>query len=314
MTESRKRPQTGIGMAHRTPSGGFVTPLRYPGGKGKLASYVASIIRLNDLVGGTYVEPYAGGAGVAIELLLLGLVRRIHINDLNPAVHAFWSAVLEDTDRLCDRVRMARVSIDTWHAQRAVLASACPDPLDLAFATFFLNRTNRSGILAAGVIGGLKQDGPYKIDARFNKENLVDRIESIALQKSRIRLYNEDAERLVRRLAPSLGSKCLLYFDPPYFVKGQDLYLNHYQPEDHVRIKSTITALPAHLHWMVSYDNHPKIAEIYQGYDQLTYSLNYTAQERYRGSEVIMFSRNLTPPAPVKPMQHTQLIQTRRVA
>jgi DNA adenine methylase len=291
-----------------------MTPLRYPGGKGKLAGYVANVIRLNDLVGGTYVEPYAGGAGVAIELLLTGLVRRIHINDLNPCVHAFWAAVLNDTDRLCDRIRRASVSMPTWHSQREVIAAEAPDPLDLAFATFFLNRTNRSGILEAGVIGGKNQDGPYKIDARFNKANLIDRIESIALQASRIRLYNEDAECLVRRLAPSLGGKCLLYFDPPYFVKGQDLYLNHYQPEDHVRIQRTISALPKRLHWMVSYDNHPEIAKIYSKFDQLTYSLNYTAQARYRGSEVIIFSETLTPPAPVRSMQHTEFTSARQAA
>lgn len=279
-----------------------------------MAGYVANVIRLNDLVGGTYVEPYAGGAGVAIELLLTGLVRRIHINDLNPCVHAFWEAVLFDTDRLCDRIRRASVTMATWHTQRDVLAAEDPDPLDLAFATFFLNRTNRSGILEAGVIGGKNQDGPYKIDARFNKSNLIDRIESIALQESRIRLYNEDAERLVRRLAPSLGTKCLLYFDPPYFVKGQDLYLNHYQPEDHVDIQRTIKALPKHLHWMVSYDNHPEIAKLYCEFDQLTYSLNYTAQARYRGSEIIMFSENLTPSAPVRPMQHTQITSPLRAA
>jgi DNA adenine methylase len=194
--------------------------------------------------------------------------------------------------------------MDIWHAQRQVLLSDSPDQADLAFATFFLNRTNRSGILHAGVIGGKNQDGPYKIDARFNRLNLIQRIEYIAAQAGKIRLYSEDAEKLVRRLAPSLGSKCLIYFDPPYFVKGQDLYLNHYQPDDHVGIKRTIAALPRRLHWMVSYDNHPEIAKIYRRYSQLTYSLNYTANARYRGSEIILFSDNLTPPAPVKPMRH----------
>lgn len=300
-------------MKDTTPYGGFVTPLRYPGGKGKLATYVANLIRLNDLVGGTYVEPYAGGAAVGLELLLTGLVRRIHINDLSPAVFAFWHAVLNDTDELCKRIRSTNVNMDTWHAQRNVLLSEHPDPIDLAFATFFLNRTNRSGILAAGVIGGKNQNGPYKIDARFNRLNLIQRIEFIAAQAGRIRLYSEDAEKLVRRLSPSLGSKCLIYFDPPYFVKGQDLYLNYYLPEDHLRIKKTIAGLPKSLHWMVSYDNHPEIAKIYRRYSQLTYSLNYTANARYRGSEIILFSDNLIPPAPVKPMRHG-VFSSRRAA
>ncbi len=282
---------------------GFYTPLRYPGGKGKLTAYVEKVLELNCLYGGTYVEPYAGGAAVAMELLLRGLVRRIHINDLNPAVHAFWRAVLQEPEKLIGLISRCKVNMETWYWARSVQSESSPDPIDLAFSTFFLNRTNRSGILLGGVIGGKDQNGPWKIDARFNTSDLIMRIETIAERSDDIHLHNEDAQKLVRRLASKLAKKNLIYFDPPYFVKGQGLYMHHYDPADHAAVAKTIENLPSTCNWMVSYDDHPVIRELYSKYEELTYSLNYTAQERGRGTEVIFYSPGLVVPAPVRPMR-----------
>ena len=154
----------------------FITPLRYPGGKGRLSQFVADIIQDNGLTGGHYVEPYAGGSAVALSLLMLEYASHVHINDLNRSVHAFWEAVLSDTDRLCARIKSKRISMAEWNRQRAIQADLDADPLDLAYSTFFLNRTNRSGIILGGVIGGKNQDGPWKLNARFNKLDLIQRI------------------------------------------------------------------------------------------------------------------------------------------
>lgn len=287
----------------RTRGHGYFTPLRYPGGKGKLATYVSRVIQLNDLDGGTYVEPYAGGAAVAMELLLKDVVRRIHINDLNPAVHAFWYSVLNDTEGLVRLIRNTRVDMRSWQVARQIQTDPDASPLELGFSTFFLNRTNRSGILRGGVIGGKNQDGPWKLDARYNIPDLTWRIERIAERAGAIHLHHEDARRLVRRLAPKLAAKSLIYFDPPYFVKGKDLYMHHYLPDDHLAVSETVADLPGPSRWMVSYDDHPEIRRLYKSYQSVTYTLNYTAQERMRGSEVIFFSDDLVVPAPIKPMR-----------
>ena len=285
----------------------FHTPLRYPGGKGKLARYVASVMETNGLCGGTYVEPYAGGAAVAISLLLSGHAKRVHINDLSPEVHAFWHSVLEETDGLLALVRETPVTMDSWHAMKAVLQGSDPTPLELGFATFFLNRTNRSGILKAGVIGGKGQDGKWKLDARFNRSDLSRRIAVIAEKRDSIHLHNEDAATLVKRLAPRLAQLNLIYLDPPYYQKGQDLYLNFYESSDHAKLASVLKQLPSRARWMLSYDEHPAIAKLYRRFKGFAYSLNYTAQQRMRGTELIYFSRGLRIPPLVGSMQAISL-------
>lgn len=281
---------------------GFYTPLRYPGGKGKLAPYILRVLELNDLVGGTYVEPYAGGAAVAMELILTGMVKRVHINDLDPAVHAFWECVLTDTDALISKIKGCQVNIENWRKMKDIQKDVNADRLDLAFSTFYLNRTNRSGILSAGVIGGLQQDGPWKIDARFNKLDLSQRIEQIALMSGRIHLHNEDAEKLVRRLGRTVSDRNLFYLDPPYFVKGRDLYMSYYDPDDHASVSETVKGLPQRINWVVSYDYHDRIAELYRGSRSLAYTLSYSAAARQKGAELMFFSRGLISPAPIKPM------------
>lgn len=273
----------------------FFTPLRYPGGKGKLAYYVKALIENNDLNDGHYVEPYAGGAGVALDLLFNEYVQHIHINDIDPAVYAFWNCVAHQSDKLCQRIADTNVTIDEWERQKQIINSAQAEGLDLAFATFFLNRTNRSGILKAGVIGGKAQSGKWTLDVRYNKADLIKRIERIARYQDRIHVYNQDTLALLKSLPNQLPDNTLIYLDPPYYEKGQGLYRNFYNHQDHVNIKQAIDTIK-HIPWIVSYDNAPEIAEIYQGYRSDVFDLQYTAQTKRVGSEIMIYSDNLLIP------------------
>jgi DNA adenine methylase len=274
----------------------FNTPLRYPGGKGKLTDFLKMIFEQNDLLDGHYVEPYAGGAGIALNLLTHSYASCIHLNDLNPAVFAFWQSVINQPEELCKAIRDVEVTIDEWHRQKAILKN--PEghsPLEIGFSTFFLNRTNRSGIIWGGVIGGKNQDGPWKLNARFNKDDLIRRIEKIALYRSRIRLYNLDAAELIQTVLPTLPEKTLIYLDPPYYVKGQGLYENHYLHDDHVSIAKLVKKQITHP-WIVSYDHAPEIIQMYKGCPTITYGINYSAQDRYKGAEAMFFSKKLVIP------------------
>ena len=187
--------------------GKYKTPLRYPGGKQKIAPFIVEILEENDLVGGQYVEPYAGGAGVAIELLLRDVVSHIHLNDSCPAVFSFWHSILNETEEFCRRISRTPLNIDMWKKQREIFVnSKSADRLDLGFAMFYLNRCNHSGILSGGVIGGLNQNGKWKMDARFPRNELIRRIEAIAEKKRYIHLRNWDAERFIIEYLPKFDT------------------------------------------------------------------------------------------------------------
>ncbi|WP_145578044.1 DNA adenine methylase, partial [Yersinia alsatica] len=212
----------------------FITPLRYPGGKGRLGPWLAELLRHNGISGGWYVEPYAGGAGAALFLLMRGYVNHIVINDIDPVIYAFWWAILNKNEEFISRLEETPVTMDSWYEQKNILSNPSNySPLDVGFATFFLNRTNRSGILSGGVIGGKNQNGNYKIDARFNKPKLAERIRKIGEMREHISLYQLDAIELINTVEEIIPKKSLIYLDPPYYEKGSQLYRNHYKPHDH---------------------------------------------------------------------------------
>ena len=265
----------------------YHTPLRYPGGKGKFAPFVKDLMEANNLTG-DYLEPYAGGSGVALDLLFSGYCKNIHINDYDLAVYSFWKSVTDETEKFLKILHDTPVTIDEWHKQKEILANpTIYSELEYGFAAFFLNRTNRSGILKAGVIGGKNQNGQYKLDARFHKENLSKRIEKIGEFKDQIKVYNLDALELLGSVDSMLPENSLIYLDPPYYVKGQGLYRNFYVHEDHIQIRKALDNVQTK--WIVSYDNCTEIKEIYTGYHQEDYELNYSAYYKTKGSEVMIY-------------------------
>jgi DNA adenine methylase len=273
------------------------TPLRYPGGKARFAPLIAGVIADNDLTGGHYLEPYAGGAGVALSLLVDGVVEHVHINDADPAIADFWRAATQQSDQLVAMVASEPIDMDAWHHWRGVMLGNVPgSDLERGFATLFMNRTNRSGILKGGVIGGKAQAGDYKINARFMREELCSRLERIGTHAEGIHVYEEDAHQLLLRCHQFLPTKSLVYLDPPYYVKGAGLYRNFYKHEDHARIAKLLGSEHFRRPWVVSYDNADEIKEMYAYATPYAYGLNYTAQRRYTGSEVMFFSKRVTPP------------------
>ncbi len=275
----------------------YYTPLRYPGGKAKLAGYVKEILKKNELVDGHYVEAYAGGAAVAIELLLHEYVRHIHVNDISRPLYKFWTSMLMQTDRFARKIRDTRLTVRVWDRHKNILRHADEhDDLDVGFAFFFLNRTNRSGILNAGVIGGRDQTGNYGIDARYNAKELITRVEAIANLRKRISVSNGDALLFLRRLLPSLPKKSLIYLDPPYYVKGKDLYPDHYGHKDHEQIARYVKGIRKH-NWIVSYDDVGSVRKMYESFRGIRYGLNYSARESRSGQEVMYFCDGLDIPA-----------------
>lgn len=275
-----------------------ISPLRYPGGKGLLYSRLRTIIRENDLTSSVYVEPYAGGAGAALALLVSGQVERIAINDLDPAVFAFWNAVVTQPEEFTALVNNVELSVDEWERQREVyLTSARDNYLPLGFATFYLNRTNRSGVLNGGPIGGKDQTGNYKIDARFNREGLAERIRLIALHADRIAVTNEDGLRVIERY--SQRDDAFIYADPPYFEKAGSLYLNAFQDSDHRALADCLTRVQR-AKWILTYDNVPQVEQLYSDLRRRLFALNYSAHRVMKASEIMVFSTGLSIPEEIE--------------
>lgn len=275
----------------------FYSPLRYPGGKNKLSRFISQICETN-AINGHYIEPYAGGASVALYLLLENKVAEVTINDIDRSIYAFWHSVLTRTNELCERIEKTEINISNWRKAKEILKKKSTASLiDLGFSTFYLNRTNVSGIIDGGVIGGIKQEGEYKMDCRFKKDKLIKRIKRISDKKKFIHLYNLDAVELINRIIKkSHIENTIFYLDPPYYLKGKSLYINHYDHEDHKKVSDLIKSIN-NIHWIVSYDNNPKIRNFYKDIKQkIEYSLLHTAHKAKMGKEILFFSETLTVP------------------
>jgi DNA adenine methylase len=274
----------------------YRTPLRYPGGKQRLTPFIIEILQKNGLIGGQYAEPYAGGAGVAIELLLDKHVSKIHLNDSSLPIYAFWKSVITEPEPLCRKISSASLTVEEWRRRQHIVRN--PEgysELEIGFSAFFLNRCNRSGVLSGGLIGGLSQDGKWKMDARFPQNELIRRIEAIADRAKSIVIKNWDAEKFITEHIVTLPDNTLVYCDPPYFEKASRLYLNAYRKDDHERI-SLVIQNEISRKWIVSYDSAPEILSYYNKRRSFIYDLQYNASRVYKGKEIFVFSDDLDLP------------------
>lgn len=275
------------------------SPLRYPGGKATLSEFLSNVLVANGLEGGIYVEPYAGGAGAALNLLLSEYVEFIYINDADKCIYSFWKVVFNKTDELIKRICETHVSMDEWRRQRSIYLNYKDyGDVDIAFATFFLNRSNRSGILMkGGPIGGIEQVGKWKIDARFNKSELIRRINKISTFRDRVKIYNQDAIKFLKRyvVGSELEKSALVYLDPPYYVKGKQLYLNHYNHGDHEVLAKFLKSQES-LKWIMTYDNTEPISCLYSDVIIKAFTLNYSANVVKMGSELMIYPHYLSIP------------------
>ncbi len=267
------------------------TPLRYPGGKIKLYAFMKALINKNFKNKPIYVEPFAGGCGLALKLLQNDVVEKIIINDNDNAIYCFWHSILYNNSEFIKMVESASFTIKEWNYQKNIYMNQHKyNKLEIGFSTFYLNRCNRSGIITAGPIGGKLQDGEYKMDCRFNKDTLTETIRSIYKLKKRIKLHHTDAIKFIKYI-DNKYENLFIYLDPPYVKKGKELYKNHFTEKDHVRLCKSVMKLNSD--WFITYDNSELIKNIYGDFYNEIFYLRYTIAGEKKGEEIAIYKNEL---------------------
>ncbi len=268
----------------------YESPLRYPGGKACLFPFISKLFYENNMIGTHYSETYAGGSGLALKLLFNEYVGHIHINALDYSVYCFWKAILNSNSRFCEWVENVDVTVENWKYYRDIQRNQDDfSDYEIAQSTFFLNRTNISGVIKGGIIGGFEQQGKYKIDVRFNKSDLIKRIKRIGMFRDRIHVTNLDGIKFIKSLNKK-NDNIFIYLDPPYVQKGADLYMNYYKQQDHTNLARNVELIKHK--WLVSYDNHEFIISLYKNQRKVVYRLSQSASNRV-GNEILIFSDTL---------------------
>jgi DNA adenine methylase len=273
------------------------SPLRYPGGKTQMKNFIVDLLKQNALIGSTYIEPFAGGAGLAVSLLYNKMVRKIHINDLDITIYYLWTSILNNTECFIRLINETPITMEEWYRQKEIhINYELYSPLQVGFSTFFLNRTNVSGIITGGPLGGKQQTSKNKLDCRFNKANLIKKIQKIASYKDFITVTNEDASFFIDDYISNMNpNETFIFFDPPYYQQGKNLYSNYYGHKDHLTLCNKIKSLRDY-YWITTYDLSREIEKMYQNQRKKIYTLNYSANNKRKAEELLFLSDNISLP------------------
>lgn len=270
-----------------------LSPLRYPGGKYRIAKRIEEIVLENHC--STLIEPFCGGAGVSLYLLEEGIIERAVLNDADPLIYSFWKTVLDNPKDLIERIRTTEISVEEWKKQKALLNHYKEHSNEeIAFAALFLNRTNRSGIIFnAGMLGGQKQEGKYKIGCRFDKDKIIEKIKRISKMKNRIQLFNLDYRQFLKTYPITQNE--LMFVDPPYIQKGAQLYACSMTEEEHYQLSEMLKKLNQN-NWVVTIDDCLYARSLYQKQRIAEFKIHYSLQVKRKQTELMILSDHLRMP------------------
>lgn len=285
------------------------SPLRYPGGKTQLYNFVEECLMINN-VNDLYIEPFAGGAGLALKLLFNQKVNTIWINDYDYQVYSMWYAILNEPDKLIDLIEKtpfdykkghdinSKNSINFWKSEKQYYEKNKDKKYsaDLAYSTLFLNRTNTSGIISGGPLGGYLQNKSTQLYARFNKTTLCNKIIKIHSFRNRIILTNYDGLKLIPKInREKVSDRTFIFFDPPYYNQGKKLYYSSFEDSDHRKLAKLILSLND-FHWITTYDDSDVIKKLYStSKKKYKYFIRYSANNYRRGkAPELMFASPIT--------------------
>lgn len=253
-----------------------LSPLRYPGSKRRLMIYIGKTLKANNFSPTYYIEPFVGGGSIAIYLLYNKIVENVILADIDPWIASFWQTVFWDSEWLIEQIENAPITLEAWYSAKNSLPITRREQ---AWACLFLNRTSFSGILRqeVGPLGGKSQSSPYKIDCRFPRQALVERVRTISSYRERIyAVWNVSWEKALQMVRIEQNSGNLpenglfFYVDPPFFEKANSLYRFYFTDIDHQLLRDELIQLQDK--WLLSYDSAEQVENLYR--DAIDYNTN----------------------------------------
>ena len=290
-----------------------VTPLRYPGGKTWLFEYVKEFLHFHELESKIVVEPYAGSASISVGLLRGNLMKEAYIGEKDPIIVSFWNAVLTRNDELVEYISTLEVTMETWFALKKYLSPTSTtnyDIVEVAGAFLFYNRTNYSGIIKGGPLGGKKQLSPYKLDCRFNKERIIERIRGLKGLYGRLHIVESDGLVFMQEMSSKFPEDSFFYVDPPYYGAGKDLYRFYFTDMEHESLSDFLTNLDPP--WLLSYDNAEFIRNLYQMRTKFPVYTDYQSGHLKREVKELLISNRIIPPIAPKISHDTQACSAKK--
>ena len=275
-----------------------VTPLRYPGGKTWLLDYVKAFARFHKLSSTTIVEPYGGSASISVGLIRSQLVTDATVCERDPLIVAFWNVAIHRNEELIEYLSSLEINMETWYGLRRYLdleKTNLQNELEAAGAFLFFNRTNYSGIIKGGPLGGKKQLSKYKLNCRFNKGRIADKIRSLKALEDKLKIIQIDGLEYMKNHALQSPDNVFFYVDPPYYGAGKDLYRFYFTDFDHQQLSAFLTG--TEIPWLLSYDDAEFIRNLYQKKSNLPVYTDYQSGHLRRGVKELLISNYVIPPA-----------------
>jgi DNA adenine methylase len=278
-----------------------VTPLRYPGGKTWLLPYINDFLKFHKIQLGTIIEPFAGSASVSVGLLKSGIADNAVLCENDPMIISFWKSALYSSEEFVELIKNTDISMDTWYEFKKYLANDAPtkySDLEIGFAFLFYNRTNYSGIITAGPIGGRRQLSKYSIKCRFNPERIIKKVSQLSALNERIEIIHGDGNEYLRKFTGNQEENIFIYVDPPYYDAGKVLYRKFFAIDDHMELEGILTHINSP--WLASYDDVNFIRNLYKSSKSQYVYTDYQAGNLKRGSRELLLSNLKIPPITAK--------------
>jgi DNA adenine methylase len=265
---------------------------RYPGGKKRFKNFIIPYIRKflvnNDY---EYVEPFFGGGSVGI--FVLNNINKICINDKDESLCCLWNSIIHKPNELIDLINEFNPKKEDFFDIKKILIENkdCGiDNLEIGFKKLIIHQISYSGLgtKAGGPIGGKSQKSKYSVDCRWNPVNLKKEIKKISKLFNRVDIRNGKCTNFDFEKILSNKTKSFFYLDPPYFIKGRELYEESFNGQDHVRLMKNLRQNENP--WLLSYDNCSYVRDLYDWAIIQEIDINYTINTIREKKELLICS------------------------